>query len=164
VTALEAARPTPRGRNEETSIQKNVLRALRAVGIMAWRANPIAPPLRFGDRIVYRSNATGATGVSDLIGVCPGGRFIAVEVKSSKGKLRPKQALFLDAVTRLGGIAVLARSTDDVVRLLGPSGAQRVTWYGLQSPFALTPQERSRYEAAALREDVKKARRRHESR
>ena len=39
--------------------------------------------------------------------------FLAVEVKSSVGRLRPAQQHFLEYVKRSGGIAILARSVED---------------------------------------------------
>jgi hypothetical protein len=148
--------------NPETLVMKAILTALRRLGIVAWRQNPIAAPLRRGDQIVYRSNASGATGISDLGGICPGGRFIAIEVKGATGRIRPRQALYLDEVSRMGGIALVARSVDDVLRLLATAGGiiPRQTWYGVPSPFVLTPEERARYEARALHEDHVRAQRR----
>lgn len=57
-----------------------------------------------------------AVGSSDMIGWHSSGAvavFLAVEVKSSTGRLRPAQQVFLEVVRRSGGIAILARSVDD---------------------------------------------------
>lgn len=57
-----------------------------------------------------------AVGSSDLIGWCSRGGlavFLAVEVKSATGRLRPQQRTFLDAVRQHGGIAIVARSVDE---------------------------------------------------
>jgi hypothetical protein len=43
-----------------------------------------------------------ATGASDLIGMA-GGRFLAIEVKTGKGRLTPEQVLFLKLVNKNGG-------------------------------------------------------------
>lgn len=62
-------------------------------------------------------------GCSDILGMLRGGRFIAIECKSSDGTLSPEQIVFLDLVTRHGGLAIVARSIDDVLRELPlPSG------------------------------------------
>lgn len=49
----------------------------------------------------------GGPGGSDLIGL-QDGRFVAIEVKSEKGKFRPNQLEFLEKVAALGGIARVA--------------------------------------------------------
>ncbi len=57
-----------------------------------------------------------SVGSSDLIGFAMRGEvaiFLAVEVKSATGRVRPAQHAFLDAVRRAGGIGILARSVDD---------------------------------------------------
>ena len=56
-------------------------------------------------------------GISDLI-VCYKGRFIALEVKTSKGKLSEPQAEFLAEVVAKGGIGEVVRSIDDVERVI----------------------------------------------
>lgn len=53
-------------------------------------------------------------GVSDII-ACYKGRFIAIEVKTEKGRVSDAQQQFLEAVTASGGVAILARSVDDVI-------------------------------------------------
>ncbi len=57
-------------------------------------------------------------GVSDIIGIYKG-RFFAIEVKTEKGKLNKHQEEFLDLVKWNGGIALVARSADDVFEGLG---------------------------------------------
>ena len=57
-----------------------------------------------------------AVGSSDLIGWCSRGGlavFLAVEVKSATGRLRPQQRTFLEAVRGHGGIAFVAHSVDE---------------------------------------------------
>jgi hypothetical protein len=49
-------------------------------------------------------------GSSDIIGVLPDGRFLAVEVKARHGRLSPEQSMFIEKVRSLGGVAVVARS------------------------------------------------------
>lgn len=57
-------------------------------------------------------------GSADLIGWTDTGRFLAVEAKTGRVPVTIAQADFLDAVARAGGVAVLARSTDDLVEKL----------------------------------------------
>jgi penicillin-binding protein-related factor A (putative recombinase) len=52
-------------------------------------------------------------GVSDIIGIYKG-KFLSIEVKSAKGKLSNHQRQWLDDVQHEGGIAIVARSVEDV--------------------------------------------------
>lgn len=61
------------------------------------------------------------TGSSDLIGYTVRNGvavFTAVEVKTATGRATPEQRQFLDVVGGAGGIAGVARSVDEAVRLL----------------------------------------------
>lgn len=70
--------------------------------------------------IDHRNKRLGlGEGTSDLIGfIVPEGTFLAVEVKSARGRERPAQVLFRELVTRSGGLAIVARSVDDVADAL----------------------------------------------
>ena len=90
----------PRGKEQD--LVRPALQLLATRGVFCWRNNSGAVAgehagkrrfLRFG----------GAPGASDLLGVLPGGRFIAVELKRKGKKATPKQQAFLDAVAAQGG-------------------------------------------------------------
>lgn len=57
-------------------------------------------------------------GCSDILGMLKTGKFLAIEVKSSDGEATDDQAAFLAAVNAHGGVGILARSVDDVLRAL----------------------------------------------
>ncbi len=57
-------------------------------------------------------------GVSDILGVLPGGRFLAIEVKTRRGRLTRRQKAFLSSVNQKGGLGFVARSLEDVVETL----------------------------------------------
>jgi len=60
----------------------------------------------------------GTPGIADILG-CYKGKFIAIEIKSEKGKLSPAQENFLKLVNDNGGIGFVARSAMDVIQQLG---------------------------------------------
>ena len=61
----------------------------------------------------------GLPGSSDIMGItAPGGRFIAIEVKTGTRRLSPQQKKFRDMVSSFGGIYVEARCLEDVKRVL----------------------------------------------
>lgn len=54
-------------------------------------------------------------GVPDILGVLPNGRFLGIEVKTSKGKVSAHQQSFINAINDNGGLVFVARSVDDVI-------------------------------------------------
>ena len=64
-------------------------------------------------RNVFRRNTT-MKGISDLIGLLPGGRFLAVEVKRKGNHMSQDQKRFLEEIRASGGIAFCARSFEDI--------------------------------------------------
>ena len=120
--------PVPAG-SSEAAVQA-VLRVEAAkIGYCLWRNNSgslpdkTGTPVRFGlgnDSVklnkVFKS--------SDLIGIGPQGRFVAVEVKEPgwKKPSNPRevaQANFIGAVQARGGLAGFATSIDDYMRIVG---------------------------------------------
>jgi len=99
----------------EADIQRSIMLALSQAGCLIWRnnsgilKNPAGIPIKFG---------IGNPGGSDLIGIAPGGRFIAIEVKTPKGRATPEQIRFIEAVKKHGGIAGIARSVEDALSLI----------------------------------------------
>ena len=88
--------------------------ALSKAGATVWRNNVGALQDKTGRLVRYGL----CVGSSDIIGICPDGRFLAVEVKTSTGQVRPDQVRFLDAVRAKGGRAGVARCADDALGIL----------------------------------------------
>lgn len=57
-------------------------------------------------------------GSSDVIGITADGRFLAVEVKTPTGRVTEDQIRFINAVRLKGGVAGVARSVEDALKLL----------------------------------------------
>lgn len=99
---------------KESDIQKQIMLALSQAGCVVWRnntgmiKNPQGRPVRFGLCV----------GSSDIIGIGPGGRFLAIEVKTAKGRATEKQLNFINRVIKAGGIAGVARSADEAVKII----------------------------------------------
>jgi hypothetical protein len=60
--------------------------------------------------------STDINGVADIIGLLPGGRFLAVECKSSRGRQSDAQRAFQLMVERSGGLYIIARDIEDLKR------------------------------------------------
>ena len=99
---------------KESDIQRLIMLALSEAGCLIFRnnvgvlKNAAGIPIRFGL----------AVGSSDLIGIAPGGRFLAVEIKTPTGKATTEQLRFIEAVRARGGIAGIARSPAEALALL----------------------------------------------
>jgi hypothetical protein len=98
----------------EAQVQKAVLEYLWIRGIFCWRNNTGAARMGNSRRYVH----FGFPGSSDILGVLPDGRFLAVEVKKNKGRLRKEQKYFLSRIRECGGVAFVARAVEDVQRKL----------------------------------------------
>jgi hypothetical protein len=98
----------------ENEIVKASLEYLQARNIPAIRMNVGA--VRFADKDGGGRNFVrfGTRGMSDILGILPDGRALAVECKTVNGKLSDFQNEFLNAIRRNNGIAIVARSVDDV--------------------------------------------------
>ena len=84
-----------------------------------------------------RGRAGGASGWPDITG-CADGRFIALEVKSAKGRVRKAQTTVLDALRAAGGVVGVVRSVEDAARLLHAGGVALRAWpAGMERPAEL---------------------------
>lgn len=102
----------------EGKIQLAIIKHLKSKGVFCWRQNNQGLYDRnlnngFGG---YRSSVYGMPGVADILGIMPDktGRFLAVEVKTPKGRQSAEQVLFQKRVELAGGVYILARSVEDV--------------------------------------------------
>jgi len=98
----------------EANIQSDILIALSKAGAIVWRNNTGALQDKTGRLVRYGL----CKGSADIIGICPDGRFLAVEVKNSTGRATSDQVRFIEAVRSKGGRAGVARSVKDALRIL----------------------------------------------
>ena len=104
-------------RPSEAQTQRQILDWLKLNGIFAWRNNTGAMAgSHKGKRWFVRF---GCPGMSDILGIYKAGKFLAIEVKRSDGRLTQDQQCFLESVKANGGIAIVARSLKDVQEILG---------------------------------------------
>jgi hypothetical protein len=83
--------------------------------IVCWRNNIGHAVMRHGHRVTF---GVGGPGGADLLGLTHRGQFVAIEVKTPKGRQTPEQMAFQSLVTRLGGVYLLMRSVDDAREFL----------------------------------------------
>ena len=98
----------------ETELVRACLELLKLRGVLCWRQNTGALPQ------IYRGKKRyirfGVKGMSDIVGILPGGRIICVECKLPGGKLSEDQERFLRLVAQQGGLALVVRDLDELVR------------------------------------------------
>ena len=110
----------------EISIQNEIRLALSKAGILSFRNNTGALKDKTGRLVIYGL----CPGSSDVIGINPVkitpamvgeviGQFVAIEVKTKRGKPSEKQLNFIDAINKKGGKAGVARSPEEAINLMG---------------------------------------------
>ena len=113
--------------NPETQIQRKIMLALSEAGCTVFRNETSGAWLgkiihKAGNQVTI-ANAHMmvfglAVGSSDLIGIAPNGKFLAVEVKTATGRAAKEQREFIEAVRASGGIAGIARNEQDALALI----------------------------------------------
>lgn len=98
----------------ERNIQALILMALSEAGCVVWRQDTGAYVDPKSKRLIRYGLCKGS---SDIIGMTPTGQFLAVEVKTATGRIRPEQETFIAAVRRAGGRAGVARSVEDALNI-----------------------------------------------
>ncbi len=106
----------------EGAVLSAILDYLKARKIYAFRMNTGAGKLTNGASHASRFVRFGFPGCSDILGILDDGRFLAIEVKSEKGKATFEQLDFLAEIAKRGGVAFVARSIEDVDRHLFAPG------------------------------------------
>jgi VRR-NUC domain len=107
--AGKRARRVDRIEPRETELVRSILELLRLRGVVAWRQNSGAARIPREDGSARFVRFASIRGISDIVGILPSGRFLAVECKIGKNDLTAEQRDFLEMVERNGGAAFVAR-------------------------------------------------------
>lgn len=67
--------------------------------------------------VKYHGNQFSQVGVPDLL-VCYKGHFLGIEVKNETGKTSPLQDVNIQMICRAGGTSIVARSVEDVRKVI----------------------------------------------
>lgn len=83
--------------------------------IRVWRSNSgVAYSVDCGRAIRF-----GLKGQADISGIMTGGVRVEIECKSRRGRQTEEQRAFEKMIRAMGGVYILARSLDDVRRVIG---------------------------------------------
>jgi hypothetical protein len=110
--------PTPSNNPTEAQILKTILKYLRIHPMVAWRCRINSGTFSENDRFIQSNSQKG---MSDIIGMMKGGQLFAIECKSRTGRLQTHQDEFLCMILSGGGFAGVARSIEDVDKILNLS-------------------------------------------
>lgn len=101
--------------NPETILQAEIRLALgRERDLVLWRNAVGQAEHTGGDGRTFHQAFGLSKGSADLVGIlAPAGRFVALEVKTATGRVRPEQVVWLALVRSRGGFAAVVRSVDD---------------------------------------------------
>ena len=97
------------------ALTHSILEYLILRGAYAWRNNSGAARVEGNSNQRGRFIRYGKKGSGDILGILPNGKFLSVEVKAGRDRLRPEQQEFMDDINIRGGVAMVARSLDDVI-------------------------------------------------
>lgn len=105
---------------KESELKRQILDLLKLCGVFAWNSRNVG---------VYDSRRgryipSPVKGLPDILGVLPGGRMIAIEVKVGRNRLTIHQEVFLSQLEHMGALVCVARSLDDVVEMLKRAGVE----------------------------------------
>ena len=94
---------------KENIVLSQCLKYLEVLQIYHWRNNTGA--LKIGRRFIR----FGFPGSSDILGILPDGRFLAIECKREKGgRLSEAQKDFISRIKSNGGVAMCVHSLDEL--------------------------------------------------
>ena len=107
----------------ERDIQKACLQWLALAKVFAWRNNSAA--MVIGEGPSRRFLRAGIVGGSDVLGILPGGKLMALEIKRPGGKTTEAQEAFLQRVRDAGGVALVITSVEELIQQVSPLLAAR---------------------------------------
>lgn len=99
----------PRRKTPEAKVSTSLDGYLKKIGALVTRANAGMWQDDQGHTIMG-----AVAGTADKLVLLPGGLYLALEVKSAKGKTTEAQDRFAARVRRLGGLYIVARSKDEL--------------------------------------------------
>lgn len=99
--------------NPETVLMHKIMSALSSEGNFVLRTNSGVYFDHRGNRVTI-----GFSGLSDLVGCTPDGRFYAIEIKTPNYQPRPEQQQFLNIMRKRGALAGCAHSVEEALEIV----------------------------------------------
>lgn len=116
------------GQITESEVQTSIMDWLSLNQIFHWRQNTgffkgeykTSKKGIYGGEVHNRVIRFGHPGTSDILGLLPNGRFLAIEVKRPGGKPTEAQLEFIDNINANGGLAFVSDNLDKVIEIIEP--------------------------------------------
>ena len=103
---------------KEQEVQKTILDYLKYQKIFCWKHNSSGIMKPNGQYI-----PAGLTGICDILGILPDGKFLGIEVKKDdRSRPTPNQCKFIANILANEGVAFIACSIEDVTNNLKRHG------------------------------------------
>lgn len=102
----------------EHELQNQIIEYLNYKWYFVWKNNTGSFPIESNGKTRYFRG--GKKGSSDILGIHKdgSGRMICIECKVGKNKTTPAQDIFLEEIRKRGGVAFVAYSLEDVIKIL----------------------------------------------
>lgn len=97
------SKPKEIAMTSEAVVLKRVMLEASRLGLRVWRNH--TGGIKDAEGAYHRFGL--CVGSSDIIGIAPGGRFIAIEVKRPGGKPTEQQVIFIDFINKMGGFGII---------------------------------------------------------
>ena len=106
----------------ERLIENAIFAYLKSISIFCFKTDSVG--IFHPTRKVYMKshNPHRIRGQSDILGILPDGRFLALEVKAPKGYPTKEQKEFISNINQRNGVASVVKSVDEVKELLRSKG------------------------------------------
>jgi hypothetical protein len=97
---------------KESELLSYAITCLKKSGLVWWRVTNAPSLFTRAGKTMFRPSPI--KGFPDLAGVFPSGKFWAIELKATKGRLSPEQTDWITRLNMSGAMAVVLRSKEEI--------------------------------------------------
>lgn len=107
----------------EAELQVYTLQSLIKARLVHWRVTNSAVPHNVGGQLIFKKSAI--KGFPDIAGIFPDGKFFAIELKTTTGRITKEQKEWITKINMTGGIAVVLRTCDEIDEFIKAAVARK---------------------------------------
>lgn len=99
--------------SKTNELTTRIIEHLYTLGIFAWRQNTLPVPM-VREGVFSGFRPASKSGVPDICAILPpGGRYVGIEIKTGKDRLRPEQIGFHQSVGKVGAVVLVVKDFED---------------------------------------------------
>lgn len=99
--------------SKTNELTQRIIEHLYSLGVFAWRQNTLPVPM-VREGVFSGFRPAGKSGVPDICAILPpGGRYVGIEIKTGKDRLRPEQIGFHSSVGKVGAVVLVVKDYED---------------------------------------------------